>query len=244
MQSREATLKSPVWRGRENEIRPFGNPKASDSANLDSAAEVLSCSFWLYIFKPYINWHIKVILITYFYNSNNPRRAYMCCVVSVPVVTIWLDICIHYLLSDLHEVVKFIWLDDYNYRQWYNLSSGQFDFSLFSCRKLCCGFVTLKLVVIIQTSNIWHSDFLLYLCTMYYAYYTKASACNPFIDPDLGSGWFDLIYYIHYNYTTCGFLALSISVPSSVMTSYAACMICAPCCLVQPSSVIKNSFCA
>lgn len=40
MQSREASLKSPVWRGRENEIRPFGNPKASDSANLDSAAEV------------------------------------------------------------------------------------------------------------------------------------------------------------------------------------------------------------
>ncbi|CAA2995966.1 ferredoxin-dependent glutamate synthase, chloroplastic [Olea europaea subsp. europaea] len=41
MQSREASLKSPVWRGRENEIRPFGNPKASDSANLDSAAEFL-----------------------------------------------------------------------------------------------------------------------------------------------------------------------------------------------------------
>ncbi|XP_010543537.1 PREDICTED: ferredoxin-dependent glutamate synthase 1, chloroplastic/mitochondrial [Tarenaya hassleriana] len=41
MQSREASLKSPVWRGRENEIRPFGNPKASDSANLDSAAEIL-----------------------------------------------------------------------------------------------------------------------------------------------------------------------------------------------------------
>ncbi|XP_042468513.1 ferredoxin-dependent glutamate synthase, chloroplastic isoform X1 [Zingiber officinale] len=41
MQSREATLKSPVWRGRENEIRPFGNPKASDSANLDSTAELL-----------------------------------------------------------------------------------------------------------------------------------------------------------------------------------------------------------
>lgn len=40
MQSRETTLKSLVWRGRENEIRPFGNPKASDSANLDSAAEV------------------------------------------------------------------------------------------------------------------------------------------------------------------------------------------------------------
>ncbi|KAJ0098418.1 hypothetical protein Patl1_20916 [Pistacia atlantica] len=39
MQSREASLKSPVWHGRENEIRPFGNPKASDSANLDSAAE-------------------------------------------------------------------------------------------------------------------------------------------------------------------------------------------------------------
>ncbi|KAL2226033.1 UNVERIFIED_CONTAM: Ferredoxin-dependent glutamate synthase, chloroplastic, partial [Sesamum indicum] len=41
MQSRETSLKSPVWRGRENEIRPFGNPKASDSANLDSAAELL-----------------------------------------------------------------------------------------------------------------------------------------------------------------------------------------------------------
>lgn len=41
MQSRETSLKSTVWRGRENEIRPFGNPKASDSANLDSAAELL-----------------------------------------------------------------------------------------------------------------------------------------------------------------------------------------------------------
>lgn len=41
MQSREASLKSSVWRGRENEIRPFGNPKGSDSANLDSAAELL-----------------------------------------------------------------------------------------------------------------------------------------------------------------------------------------------------------
>lgn len=41
MQSREASLKSPVWRGRENEIRPFGNLKASDSANLDSTAELL-----------------------------------------------------------------------------------------------------------------------------------------------------------------------------------------------------------
>ena len=40
MQSRETSLKSPVWRSRENEIRPFGNPKASDSANLDSTAEV------------------------------------------------------------------------------------------------------------------------------------------------------------------------------------------------------------
>ncbi|XP_077218051.1 ferredoxin-dependent glutamate synthase, chloroplastic-like [Tasmannia lanceolata] len=41
MQSREASMKSPVWRGRENEICPYGNPKASDSANLDSAAELL-----------------------------------------------------------------------------------------------------------------------------------------------------------------------------------------------------------
>ncbi|KAL4587413.1 hypothetical protein LXL04_000283 [Taraxacum kok-saghyz] len=40
MQSRENSLKSPVWRGRENEIRPFGNPRGSDSANLDSAAEL------------------------------------------------------------------------------------------------------------------------------------------------------------------------------------------------------------
>nr|XP_043609325.1 ferredoxin-dependent glutamate synthase, chloroplastic [Erigeron canadensis] len=40
MQSRETSIKSPVWRGRENEIRPFGNAKASDSANLDSAAEL------------------------------------------------------------------------------------------------------------------------------------------------------------------------------------------------------------
>ncbi|XP_014489740.1 ferredoxin-dependent glutamate synthase, chloroplastic isoform X2 [Vigna radiata var. radiata] len=41
MQSREPSLKSPVWRNRENEIRPYGNPKGSDSANLDSAAELL-----------------------------------------------------------------------------------------------------------------------------------------------------------------------------------------------------------
>ncbi|XP_034894077.1 ferredoxin-dependent glutamate synthase 1, chloroplastic/mitochondrial [Populus alba] len=41
MQSRETSLKSSVWHGRENEIRPYGNPKASDSANLDSAAELL-----------------------------------------------------------------------------------------------------------------------------------------------------------------------------------------------------------
>ncbi|CAL5423087.1 unnamed protein product [Camellia sinensis] len=40
MQSRETSLKSPVWCGRENEIRPYGNSKASDSANLDSAAEI------------------------------------------------------------------------------------------------------------------------------------------------------------------------------------------------------------
>ncbi|XP_027352326.1 ferredoxin-dependent glutamate synthase, chloroplastic isoform X1 [Abrus precatorius] len=41
MQSREPSLRSSVWRGRENEIRPYGNPKASDSANLDSTAELL-----------------------------------------------------------------------------------------------------------------------------------------------------------------------------------------------------------
>ncbi|XP_031473847.1 ferredoxin-dependent glutamate synthase, chloroplastic isoform X1 [Nymphaea colorata] len=41
MQSRESSIKSPVWRGRENELRPFGDSRASDSANLDSAAELL-----------------------------------------------------------------------------------------------------------------------------------------------------------------------------------------------------------
>ncbi|XP_042944437.1 ferredoxin-dependent glutamate synthase 1, chloroplastic/mitochondrial-like isoform X2 [Carya illinoinensis] len=41
MQSRESSLKSPVWHGRENEICPYGNSKASDSANLDGAAEFL-----------------------------------------------------------------------------------------------------------------------------------------------------------------------------------------------------------
>ncbi|XP_024543692.1 ferredoxin-dependent glutamate synthase, chloroplastic [Selaginella moellendorffii] len=41
MRSREASLKCAVWRGREEELRPFGNPRASDSANLDMAAELL-----------------------------------------------------------------------------------------------------------------------------------------------------------------------------------------------------------
>ena len=33
-------MKSAVWHGREDEIRPYGNPRASDSANLDAVAEV------------------------------------------------------------------------------------------------------------------------------------------------------------------------------------------------------------
>uniref|UniRef100_A0A7I4EHL8 glutamate synthase (ferredoxin) n=1 Tax=Physcomitrium patens TaxID=3218 RepID=A0A7I4EHL8_PHYPA len=41
MRSREATMESPIWRGRDNELRPFGNIKASDSANLDMIAELL-----------------------------------------------------------------------------------------------------------------------------------------------------------------------------------------------------------
>ncbi|KAJ7541176.1 hypothetical protein O6H91_10G049100 [Diphasiastrum complanatum] len=41
MRSRETSLKSSVWHGREEELRPFGNPTASDSANLDMAAELL-----------------------------------------------------------------------------------------------------------------------------------------------------------------------------------------------------------
>jgi hypothetical protein len=53
MRSREATLQSPVWRGREHEIRPFGDPKASDSANLDSTAEVRNHSITLLSLKLY-----------------------------------------------------------------------------------------------------------------------------------------------------------------------------------------------
>eukprot|EP00850_Spirogloea_muscicola_P015685 SM000122S25792 [mRNA] locus=s122:403536:415500:+ [translate_table: standard] len=41
MASREATLTSPAWKGREDELRPIGNSKASDSANLDAVAEYL-----------------------------------------------------------------------------------------------------------------------------------------------------------------------------------------------------------
>ena len=38
-------MKSPVWRGRESEICPYGNSRASDSANLDSAAEVRAIAY-------------------------------------------------------------------------------------------------------------------------------------------------------------------------------------------------------
>lgn len=41
MRSREATLSHPIWRGREDEFKPIGTSKASDSANLDMVAEVL-----------------------------------------------------------------------------------------------------------------------------------------------------------------------------------------------------------
>lgn len=41
MRSREAAMESPIWRGRDDELRPFGNIKASDSANLDMVAELL-----------------------------------------------------------------------------------------------------------------------------------------------------------------------------------------------------------
>ncbi|CAM6094651.1 unnamed protein product [Calypogeia fissa] len=41
MRSREATMYSPVWHGREEDIRPVGSARASDSANLDVAAELL-----------------------------------------------------------------------------------------------------------------------------------------------------------------------------------------------------------
>lgn len=38
-------MESPIWRGRDDELRPFGNIKASDSANLDMVAEVLIFTF-------------------------------------------------------------------------------------------------------------------------------------------------------------------------------------------------------
>ena len=40
MVSREPTLTSPVWRGREADIFPVVNFSGSDSANLDGCAEV------------------------------------------------------------------------------------------------------------------------------------------------------------------------------------------------------------
>lgn len=41
MRSREPTMHSEVWRGRETDIFPIQNPSNSDSANLDSVAEVM-----------------------------------------------------------------------------------------------------------------------------------------------------------------------------------------------------------
>eukprot|EP00245_Coleochaete_scutata_P012805 TRINITY_DN501_c2_g4_i1.p1 TRINITY_DN501_c2_g4~~TRINITY_DN501_c2_g4_i1.p1 ORF type:complete len:1642 (-),score=381.86 TRINITY_DN501_c2_g4_i1:1105-6030(-) len=41
MASRERGMTSPVWRGREDEIRPIGSTLVSDSANLDRTAEML-----------------------------------------------------------------------------------------------------------------------------------------------------------------------------------------------------------
>ncbi|GBG59394.1 hypothetical protein CBR_g38420 [Chara braunii] len=44
MRSRESVMTHPDWKGREDEFRPIGNASNSDSANLDSAAEVLLLS--------------------------------------------------------------------------------------------------------------------------------------------------------------------------------------------------------
>eukprot|EP00244_Chara_vulgaris_P002120 TRINITY_DN135_c0_g1_i2.p1 TRINITY_DN135_c0_g1~~TRINITY_DN135_c0_g1_i2.p1 ORF type:complete len:1782 (-),score=343.10 TRINITY_DN135_c0_g1_i2:689-5836(-) len=44
MRSRESVMTHSDWKGREDEFRPIGNASNSDSANLDSAAEVLLLS--------------------------------------------------------------------------------------------------------------------------------------------------------------------------------------------------------
>ena len=51
-------MESPIWRGRDAELRPFGNIKASDSANLDMVAEVLS--FSLPDTLLFIAWRIEI----------------------------------------------------------------------------------------------------------------------------------------------------------------------------------------
>eukprot|EP00216_Chloropicon_sp_CCMP2111_P005718 CAMPEP_0198237244 /NCGR_PEP_ID=MMETSP1446-20131203/3089_1 /TAXON_ID=1461542 ORGANISM="Unidentified sp, Strain CCMP2111" /NCGR_SAMPLE_ID=MMETSP1446 /ASSEMBLY_ACC=CAM_ASM_001112 /LENGTH=1611 /DNA_ID=CAMNT_0043919327 /DNA_START=169 /DNA_END=5004 /DNA_ORIENTATION=- len=42
MMSREKTLKHPVWNGKEDELLPICSPTASDSANLDRVAELMT----------------------------------------------------------------------------------------------------------------------------------------------------------------------------------------------------------
>lgn len=46
-------MESPIWRGRDAELRPFGNIKASDSANLDMVAEVLNSLTIFTVFSVY-----------------------------------------------------------------------------------------------------------------------------------------------------------------------------------------------
>ena len=41
MASRQETMTSPVWHGREHELHPLCDASASDSANLDRMAEFL-----------------------------------------------------------------------------------------------------------------------------------------------------------------------------------------------------------
>jgi hypothetical protein len=77
MRSREATIQSPVWRGRENEIRPFGDPKASDSANLDNAAEVRDSA-------PFINYTKHAFLCSCLRSRTIPMILLSCQYLNIP----------------------------------------------------------------------------------------------------------------------------------------------------------------
>lgn len=73
MRSREATLQSPVWRGREHEIAPFGDHKASDSANLDSTAEVRDHTPFTEINSRKLEFHSEKPTCIFLFHSTSPE---------------------------------------------------------------------------------------------------------------------------------------------------------------------------